>query len=284
MFTCIIKGGLGNQLFQIFTLLSYVYTYKLNSFYILHTDVIGNRPSYWNTIFIKLQSWLRKSHYKNMIVFNESQFTKFDSDTIRKIFTKNHIILDGYFQNYKYFENGYDIIYKLLDINTRCMQVSSKYPYDYKHTTSIHFRYGDYKLLRDHFNILEYIYYYNAILYILNNEPPIVITNNILIFYETSDYIQISEIVNALKKNSIMSTLNFIYIDTNIPDYDQMFIMSNCKNNIIANSTFSWWGAYFNVNPDPIICYPSVWYRDKLSYIDVTGLQPPKWVKMESNS
>ena len=81
-----------------------------------------------------------------------------------------------------------------------------------------------------------------------------------------------------------MSTLNFIYIDTNIPDYEQMFIMSNCKNNIIANSTFSWWGAYFNVNQNPIICYPSVWHRHKLAHIDTSGLQHPKWVKIESNS
>jgi hypothetical protein len=159
MITCIIKGGLGNQLFQIFALLSYVHKYNLNSWYILYTDNVGNRPSYWNTIFFKLHYWLRNRHYTNMIIFNEEQIDKYNTKTFRNIITKNHIILNGYFQNYKYFEDVYNIIYNLLDINTWCMKILIKYTYDYKSTTSIHFRYGDYKLLRDHFNILEYTYY-----------------------------------------------------------------------------------------------------------------------------
>lgn len=282
MITCIIKGGLGNQLFQISALLSYVYTYKLD-WYILNTNMVGKRPTYWNTIFIALQDRLRRRHHMNMILVNESQLSKYNMDTLGKIVTGNNLILDGYFQNYKYVDTVYHIIYNLLNINTLCNQVYIKYQYEYKSTTSIHFRYGDYKLLQDHYNILEYAYYYEALLYILQNEPPISITKHILIFYETDDYHDVYEIINALKQNTLMSTLHFIYIDTNIPDYEQLFIMSNCKNNIIANSTFSWWGAYFNVNPNPVICYPSIWHRHKLAHIDTSGLQNPKWVKIESN-
>jgi len=219
-----------------------------------------------------------------MIIINETQLNKYNIKMLDKIFNVNNIILDGYFQNYKYVEQISSEIYNLLDINTLCKQVSVKYPYEYKSTTSIHFRYGDYKLLQNHYNILEYTYYYEAIMYILQNEKPISITSNILVFYEASDYAEVFEVINALKKNILMSTLNFIYIDTNIPDYDQLFIMSNCKNNIIANSTFSWWGAYFNVNKNPIICYPSIWHRHKLSHLDTSGLEHPKWVKIESNS
>jgi len=283
MITCIIKGGLGNQLFQICALISYVSKYKLD-WYIQNTNMAGNRPTYWNTIFIKLQHMLRRRHHSNMIIVNETQIVKYNIETFGKIITGNNIILDGYFQHYKYVENVYNIIYNLLDINKLCMEIYVKYPYEYQSTTSIHFRYGDYKKLSDHYNILEYTYYYVAIVYILQNETPISITNNILVFYEASDYQEVFEIINALKKNTTMSSLNFIYIDTTIPDYDQLFIMSNCKNNIIANSTFSWWGAYFNVHPNPIICYPSVWHRHKLAHIDTSGLQHPKWVKIESNS
>lgn len=283
MITCIIKGGLGNQLFQICALLSYVNKFK-TEWYIQHTNMVGNRPTYWNTIFSKLNNRLRRRHHTNMILVNETQLIKYTMDTLSKIITGNNIILDGYFQNYKYVDNIYNIIYNLLDINQVCMEVCVKYPYEYRSTTSIHFRYGDYKKLSDHYNILEYTYYYRAIMYILQNETPISITHNILIFYEEPDYADVSEIINTLKQDALMSTLNFIYIDTTIPDYNQLFIMSNCKNNIIANSTFSWWGAYFNVNPNPIVCYPSVWHRHKLAHIDTSGLEHPKWVKIESNS
>lgn len=283
MITCIIKGGLGNQLFQICCLISYAYTYHVD-WYITNVNMVGNRHTYWNTVFIKLKPWLRDTSYNNLIIINEQNLIKYNSKTLGYIITKNNIMLDGYFQNYKYFEHAYNKIYNLLDISKLCMDVSIKYPYKYKSTTSLHFRYGDYKLLKDHYNILEYTYYYESILYILQNEPSSFITNNILIFYEERDYIYVSTIIDALKQNSLMSALHFIYIDTNIPDYDQMFIMSNCKNNIIANSTFSWWGAYFNIHPNTIICYPSIWYRHKLAHLNVSGLHPEKWIQIESNS
>jgi hypothetical protein len=283
MITCLIKGGLGNQLFQIYRLLAYAITYNLN-FYILETPTVGNRPSYWNTIFTNLKTVLRKQHVLNLIILEESQINNYTNDSIVTIMSKNNIIINGYFQNYKYFENVSNLISNILHINELCSKVAIKHPYKYKSTTSMHFRYGDYKSLSDHFNILEYSYYYSALSYILQNENPISITNNVLIFYEASDYLQVSNIVDRLKQNVLMSTLNFIYIDTNIPDYEQIFIMSNCKNNIIANSTFSWWGAYFNVTENPIRCYPSVWYRHKLSYIDTDGLHPPTWTCIESNA
>ena len=283
MLTCSLKGGLGNQLFQIYTLLSYAITYNIN-WYILHTPSIGNRPSYWTNIFSKLSLYLRKYHISKLILIDEKQLQTYQPNSIGYILTKNNIILTGYFQNYKYFEQTSKRISDVLNIPQLSSNAYTKYSYDYKSTTSIHFRYGDYLLLRDYYNILEYDYYYNAISYILQNETPISITANILIFYEASDYDKVSDIINRLKQNTLMSTLNFIYIDTNIPDYDQIFIMSNCKNNIIANSTFSWWGAYFNVNPTPIVCYPSIWYRHKLAHTDTSGLYLPTWTCIESNA
>ena len=283
MLTCLVKGGLGNQLFQIYTLLSYAITYDIN-WYILYTPTIGNRPSYWNNVFSKLSVHLRKYHVSNLFIIDEKQLPIYHPDSIKPILTKNNILLNGYFQNYTYFEHTSKRISDVLNIPQLCSNAYTKYSYDYKSTTSIHFRYGDYKLLSDHFNILEYVYYYNAISYILQNETPISITTNILIFYEASDYQQVSDIINRLKQHTLMATLNFIYIDTNIPDYEQIFIMSNCNNNIIANSTFSWWGAYFNVNPTPIVCYPSVWYRHKLAHTDISKFYLPTWTCIESNA
>ena len=56
-----------------------------------------------------------------------------------------------------------------------------------------------------------------------------------------------------------------------------MLYMSLCRHNIIANSSFSWWGAYFNSNKEKIVCYPSVWFGNNM---DTRDLCPETWIKM----
>jgi hypothetical protein len=54
--------------------------------------------------------------------------------------------------------------------------------------------------------------------------------------------------------------------------------MSCCNHNIIANSTFSWWGAYLNENKDKIICYPSLWFEEKNKHLNTKDLFPDDWI------
>ena len=63
--------------------------------------------------------------------------------------------------------------------------------------------------------------------------------------------------------------------------YLDMHLMSICRHNIIANSTFSWWGAWLNRNADKIIVAPRTWYRDT-SY-DTTDLIPEAWVRINGS-
>ncbi|MFM8313149.1 MAG: alpha-1,2-fucosyltransferase [Deltaproteobacteria bacterium] len=58
-----------------------------------------------------------------------------------------------------------------------------------------------------------------------------------------------------------------------------MLLMSVCKDNIIANSSFSWWGAYFNSNPNKIVTYPSKWFGPIAGH-DTRDLCPPEWNKI----
>ena len=62
-----------------------------------------------------------------------------------------------------------------------------------------------------------------------------------------------------------------------------MHLMSLCNHNIIANSTFSWWGAYFNHHEDKIVCYPDIWFGPAQGNKYMGDLFPEKWYKVSLN-
>jgi hypothetical protein len=288
MITCQLVGGLGNQLFQIFTTISYAIDNKipfnfLNIYKLGNEDSITIRYTYWNSLLHKLKPYLIENIPKNIQAINEYNF-KFN-DLIINEYLKNDIILYGYFQSYKYFEKNYNSIYNLLYINEKKNIVFNKINYYdkqfFKNTISLHFRIGDYKCYQhSHFPILNHNYYIKTLDYIKHIYP--FKKFNILYFYELEDREKVEEIINILKNK--FKTYDFIDVNTfininnkniKLNDWEEMLLMSSCYHNIIGNSTFSWWGAYFNNNYNKIVCYPSVWFKD--SNIDISDLCPNNW-------
>jgi hypothetical protein len=205
-------------------------------------------------------------------------------DVKQLMLTHYNTVLTGYFQDCNHFKEAYNEICTLLGISELKRYASTIYEIPYTTTTSMHFRYGDYKKLSTHYNILEYSYYRAALYHVLYTQTTEYPVNTVLICYEQSDYNDVVAIVDRLKVDPVFIGLIFTFIDTTIPDWIQMLIMSNCRHNIIANSTFSWWGAYFNQHTDKVVCFPSVWYRSALSHIPTHGLKPDGWHCIISNN
>jgi hypothetical protein len=267
-----IMGGLGNQLFQIFAAFSYAL--DVNQEFVLpnigKTPGITERPTYWSSFLSSLQ-FLVKDSLPKIEVLREKGFEYYN---IPKIFGKD-ILFYGYFQSYKYFENYYKEICDIIELEKKKLEVKEKFnKYNFENSVSMHFRIGDYIHIQNTHPILEESYYEKSLNKILENVSDL---KKVYYFTEKQDYYEVQNIIFNLAK--IFPELEFINILDETKDWEEMLLMSMCENNIIANSTFSWWGAYFNNNPDKIVCYPSIWFGPRLKH-NTEDLFPPSWTKI----
>ena len=271
-------GGLGNQLFQIFNMISLSIDYKAE-FYLLNKSysdsVFRNRLVYWDNLFHSLQSMLKDANFfreYKFIIFNEKDFSY-----SKIILSENdNIMLEGFFQSYKYFIHNYDCILDILNFNKIQQENLNKYisKYDFKNLNSIHFRLGDYKQLTDCHPITNITYYIIAVENMIKQTK----IYDFLVFYEKEDYDIVLNNCNFIK--SSINEFNYKLINTDIPDYEQMLCMSLCQNNIIANSSFSWWGAFLNKNKTKTVIYPSIWVGPKMNINSTTDMFPETWIKI----
>jgi len=139
----------------------------------------------------------------------------------------------------------------------------------------LHFRIGDYKKLPRFHPIMPVEYYVCALKHISSNN----LNKNykVLYFCEDVDLQEVNEKIKSI--SSLFPNYKFIRASNNLKDWEQMLLMSYCHHNIIANSTFSWWGAYFNSREDKIVCYPRIWFGSAIN-ANLTDLFPPEWHKI----
>lgn len=282
MISCDLRGGLGNQLFQIFITISTALKYK-TSFSFLHTHELGGggrtkRFTYWTT-FLKSLSVFTKSELPFMHYhLNEEKdfhYQVFDLNEKEKETEKENYYFIGYFQSYKYFEENYHSICKLLRLEKIRDEIMEKYKNTYykkiEKTTSMHFRIGDYKKASYYHPIMPYEYYEKSLKTVLSRDFS---SKKVLYFCEEEDYNDVILIIKRLE--NVYPEVVFVCVDFKIPDWEQMVVMSLCDHNIIANSTFSWWGAYFNTHSEKIVCFPDFW----LIGHDAKDLCPPSWERI----
>jgi hypothetical protein len=283
-------GGLGNQLFQIAATLAYSIQYDISCVFPYSEELtIGQpRPTYWNTFLLELKSYT--THYTNALpitnemfitnemLFNLPKYHELSFQYIKIPHYTTDFMLSGYFQSYKYFEKYKDEIYDIMRIECHQYTIKKEYPqYFLKKTDkfiSIHFRLGDYKHKPEFHPILPYEYYEKSLEIIPSNE---LTKYTILYCCEKEDNDHCLNIINRLKLQ--FGIHQFIKVNDKIDDWKQLLIMSCCHINIIANSSFSLWAAYFNLDEDKIVIYPNIWFGPRINN-NTNDMFPPEWIKI----
>lgn len=165
----------------------------------------------------------------------------------------NNGYLDGYWQHEEYFKDIKDEILKKYcfkningdRIHNLLEQIENN------QSVSIHIRRGDYVNI-DNYNNISTIDYYKEAINIIENKR------------ENPVFFIFSDDVEWVKKNMKIKNSYLVNFNSGLDSYKDMFLMSRCKDNIIANSTFSWWAAWLNTYSKKIVIRPYIWTNEEV--------------------
>ena len=251
-------GGLGNYLFQIASAYSKSVDDNSNFFIDKNDITIGhsNPEKYKTNIFRKMNFQTPIDEYFNYLEphFNYAQIQNFGQNTK----------MIGYFQSEKYFIKNKNKILNLFNIDEETKTyLNKKYGVILKNKTcSLHVRRGDYVRLNQYHTVLP-IEYYEKSINIIGDDY------HFLIF---------SDDLGWCEKN-LFFIKNKTFIVGN-DDYQDLYLMTMCENNIIANSSFSWWGAWMNNNENKKIISPKLWFGPLNKHLNTDDLYCEKWIKI----
>ena len=213
-----------------------------------------------NRLFNKINMIFKKEHN---VVFREGVF--FYPEILN---LKGDYFLNGYWQSYKYFQGYEEIIKKDFEFKKDIIyRKELKEKILSTEAVSIHVRKGDYlnKANKKLFYDLQKDYYAKCIDIILSK------VSDPTFFVFTNDAEWCEENLNFIEKKILI-------IETkNRNSWEDMQLMTLCKHNITANSTFSWWGAYLNKNKEKIIIGPEHWFNDSNLY-NIHDIIPNEWI------
>lgn len=283
-----IYGGLGNQMFQYAIGKSIstaskvdfkIDTYKINNSNYISRDFSLSKfnisaelaeisevekfhwSKYFDFIFGKL--------YQRNIKLSNKIFEKKTFHFDEEMLSISNGYLDGYWQCFKYFEDIREILLKEFTLVDE-MNFENKLilnQINELNSVSIHIRRGDYikdKKNNAIYNVFGMEYYHNAIDFI---------TNKIDIPY----FFVFSDDLEWASKNLELNNATYVDVNSKGNPENDLILMANCKHNIIANSTFSWWGAWLNHTPNKITIAPKRWMS---TIDDLNDLYPQNWIRL----
>lgn len=244
MVTCKLYGGLGNNLFQISCVLAYVLRHNMEYFIpnIVQNPHYDNQGAY---IFADV-------NYSDQVIdfpvykephFHYAEIPKFEN-----------VILDGYFQSEKYFSDFRKEIMQAFDI-----------PFYYEtkeNVCSIHIRRGDYLNFPNIHPVVSEEYLCKSIAEVFNKTG----CKDFLVFSDDMEWCKkYFRNIYAISGEADRKQMNFEFSEGK-NELQDMATMASCAHNICANSSFSWWAAWFNRNTNKVVVMPERWFGKDLQH------------------
>jgi len=278
-----LEGGLGNQMFQYAlgrnlslihgTPLKVDYSYlkqsnqsgrslRIDNFKTLLHEVTKKEVSDHTSFFQKILDVIRLK--KKTVVEKSNMFDP-------NILLQNNGYFVGHWNNLKYFKENEKVIrddFKIKNSFGECAKIYENQINSSLNSASIHIRRGDYvsiKKIQEKHGLLPISYYENAM-------------NIIIEKYADTTFFVFSDDIEWAKQNLSQKYPLVFVSNPAIQDYEELILMSVCKHNIIANSTFSWWAAYLNNNPGKIVISPRNWFTNPQN--NKNDIIPSTWIQI----
>ncbi len=277
------SGGLGNQMFQyalyltliesgknvkldssLYSLVQMHNGFELDRCFNIHAQQV--KPYIWNSIRLRL---ILKFKPQKLLYQEKSNYDK-------DVLNTKCAFISGYWQTEKYFRNIENKIreaFVFKNIDSTNLELAKKISNN--SSIAVHIRRGDYIQNGAHSKIYSGIctevYYKRAIELIMSR----IVTKKKILAYIFSDDKYFAD--QFIKKLDI--TAEVIDINKGIDSYKDMYLMSQCDHNIIANSSFSWWGAWLNRNPNKIVIAPEQWFKSTPTE-NYCNIIPDTWIKL----
>ena len=275
-------GGIGNQLFQ--CALGIYLSHKHNTELKLDISHCQQKGVTYEILYglkdfnvdfdLIDSSQLRFVTQENAVYFKNNRLTiineKSTSFEPKILDCPDNTYLSGFWQSYKYFENIADLIRKKFTFTSPLHRVSSFWKElieTSECSVSLHIRRSSYMSpnFRKHAGILSMDFYKDCINALKNIYP------NITVFVFTNDL--------DWARQNLRLGVPTKFVEGCERDVEELYLMSLCKHNIVANSTFSWWAAWLNLNPNKLVFVPSPWHQDHWGGNTVT---PENWIKVSA--
>jgi hypothetical protein len=251
------RGGIGNVMFKLAATISMAIDNNVDYIFskeFIRPNIDPNYDTYTNNLLRNIK--FINSLPQNYFVHTETQFNYQEIKYNKGI----NLLLDGYFQSEKYFINNKQTIIDIFKPTEEIKNDILKTLPEVNSYVSIHVRRGDYLKYPNHHPQQSNEYFKTA-------TEIIGINKTYLIFSDDLDGI----------KNMFDYLPNKIFYTTK-KDWLDLYTMSLCEDNIICNSTFSWWAAYLNQNKNKKVITTNKWFGSANANHNTSTLFPPEWI------